>query len=329
MCKISVIIPVYNTEKYLGKCINSVLCQDFSDFEAIIVNDGSNQECRNKCNLLLEKDNRIKVYHKENGGLSSARNFGLNMAKGEYVFFLDSDDFLLQGAFSFLYEKAVKTGADITATGYNLVYGKNENQVCYETRVLKGENVHNFLPSLKEKNLLDTCCGKLYKRSFLKNTGVTFTQNEIYEDTEFNLKLLGFNPVYACFKECFYCYVQHKGSITKRFNENKLKTLEKRYLQLCEVSPQNKGYWNFLYIQWCFSAFCDLFLQKGKKRSYVKSIINQKLFGEAVQNATAKGVYKKIIKAVAKSKNVTLITAFCYFVYLLKYKVTALFIKLK
>lgn len=329
MCKISVIVPVYNTEKYLGKCIQSVLCQDFCDFEVIIVDDGSNENCRNKCNLLLEKDNRIRVFHKENGGLSSARNFGLNMARGEYIFFLDSDDYLLQGAFTALFKKATAFSADITAAGYNLVYGKTVKPNGFKNVALNKENLQENLPILKEKNLLDTACGKLYKHSFLQETGVLFTQNEIYEDTEFNLELLKFNPVYVWCKECFYCYVQHKGSITKSFNENKLKTLEKRYFLLCEVSPQNKKHWDFLYIQWCFSAFCDLFLQKGKKRQYIKGVITKNLFGEAAQNSLANGFYKKIIKAVAKTKNTTLITIFCYLVYLLKYKAAKLFLKIR
>lgn len=102
MPKVSVIIPVYNTENYLRKCLDSVLAQSFADFEVLLINDGSTDGSGKICDEYAKKDKRIKVFHKENGGVSSARNLGLDHAKGKFVFFVDSDDYILEESLNFL-----------------------------------------------------------------------------------------------------------------------------------------------------------------------------------------------------------------------------------
>lgn len=95
MTKISVIVPVYKVEKYIGECINSILAQTFKDFELILVDDGSPDKSGEICDSYAKKDNRIKIFHKKNGGVSSARNFGIDKAVGEWLCFIDSDDTIL------------------------------------------------------------------------------------------------------------------------------------------------------------------------------------------------------------------------------------------
>ena len=110
---ISVIIPVYNVEKYLKRCMDSVLKQTYSNIEIIIVDDGSTDTSGSLCDEYWKKDSRITVFHKENGGLSSARNFGLERVSGNYVCFIDSDDFIHENYISFMYDKIIKNDADI------------------------------------------------------------------------------------------------------------------------------------------------------------------------------------------------------------------------
>ena len=110
--QLSIIIPVFNVEKYLEECINSVLQQTFSNFEIILVDDGSTDSSGNICDLYSQKDRRIQVIHKENGGLSSARNAGLRIAKGKYVGFIDSDDWISETMYQHLYEEAEKAAAE-------------------------------------------------------------------------------------------------------------------------------------------------------------------------------------------------------------------------
>ncbi len=110
---ISVIVPVYNVEKFLVKCVDSILAQTYTNLEIILVDDGSPDNCPAICDELAKKDNRIKVVHKENGGLSSARNAGLDIAKGEYIGFVDSDDFIAQDMYEYLYNLIEKHNVEV------------------------------------------------------------------------------------------------------------------------------------------------------------------------------------------------------------------------
>ena len=118
--KISVIIPIYKAEKFLDKCIGSVVGQTYENLEIILVDDGSPDNCPAICDSWAEKDSRIKVVHKENGGLSSARNAGLDVVTGEYFGFIDSDDWIEKDFFEFLITNALKENADISRCGLYL-----------------------------------------------------------------------------------------------------------------------------------------------------------------------------------------------------------------
>ncbi|MFR1286999.1 MAG: glycosyltransferase family 2 protein [Subdoligranulum sp.] len=100
---ISVIVPAYNVEKFIGKCIDSILRQSFKDFEVLLIDDGAKDSTPEICDACAKKDSRIKVYHKENGGLSDARNYGIDRMQGKYVTFIDSDDYVDSGYFEYLY----------------------------------------------------------------------------------------------------------------------------------------------------------------------------------------------------------------------------------
>ena len=122
MPQISVIVPIYNTEKYIHKCINSILGQSFRDIEIILVNDGSEDNCGQIVNEYQKADARIKVIHKENGGLWSARNAGLDIATGKYISFIDSDDWVKREMLEEMYNKAEEHQADLVVCNYNKVY---------------------------------------------------------------------------------------------------------------------------------------------------------------------------------------------------------------
>jgi len=125
MPKISVIVPIYNVEKYLEKCIDSILTQTFVDFECILIDDGSSDNSPTICDEYAKKDDRIKVIHKENGGVSSARNAGLEIAQGEWVTFIDSDDWVEKNYFDILYNNAIKANCDLSLCGINIINEKN------------------------------------------------------------------------------------------------------------------------------------------------------------------------------------------------------------
>ena len=116
--KISVIVPVYNVEQYLYKCIDSILSQSFQDFELILVNDGSIDNSARICDEYAQNDKRIRVIHKENGGVSQARNVAISLAIGEYIAFVDSDDYVLPNMYENLVSTAINTNADIVKCGF-------------------------------------------------------------------------------------------------------------------------------------------------------------------------------------------------------------------
>ena len=139
---ISVIVPVYNAEKYLNACVESILAQDYKNFELLLVEDGATDASGVLCDKWREKDKRIRVFHQENGGAAKARNFGVAMAKGEYVAFVDSDDVIAPSYLQTLYHLAEETGADIAGCGFVRVYpGEKEKKPgseCEKKFVLKG-----------------------------------------------------------------------------------------------------------------------------------------------------------------------------------------------
>ena len=120
--KISVIVPVYKVEAYLDKCVRSIMDQTYRNLEIILVDDGSPDDCPAMCDAWAEKDSRIRVIHKENGGLSDARNAGMAVATGEYIGFIDSDDYIAPDMYRLLLERMTADGSDIAACGVEMVF---------------------------------------------------------------------------------------------------------------------------------------------------------------------------------------------------------------
>ena len=129
---ISIVVPIYNVEKYLEKCINSIIIQTYKNIEIILVNDGSTDSSGKICDIYLKKDKRIKVIHKKNGGLSDARNVGIENAKGKYIAFIDSDDFIDSDFIEILYNLIIEYNADVSCCKCNVIYKKNKKQQVEE-----------------------------------------------------------------------------------------------------------------------------------------------------------------------------------------------------
>lgn len=161
---ISVIVPVYNVRDYLIRCVESIISQDYTDIEVMLIDDGSTDGSGEICDELAEKDNRIIVIHKKNGGLSSARNIALDMVKGEYIFFVDSDDYIMPGILHELYHACVENNADIACCGY--ISGKKKYYCDKKTEIL------NSVEAAKKMFICDgidsNAVCKLYVKSLFK-----------------------------------------------------------------------------------------------------------------------------------------------------------------
>ena len=327
MCKISVVVPVYNCEKTLIRCINSILNQNFEDFELLIINDGSPDNSEEICLDFAKTDKRIRYICRENGGLASVRNLGLKEARGEYLCFVDSDDYIETDALSFMYSSALKEECDIVLCGYFAENGKEVQRVCSNIK----EEVNARLIELKAKNLIDPAWNKLYKISFLRETGVAFPDGEIYEDTYFNLKLLPFKPKIFITDKCFYHYILNMGSITRRYNDKKLSLIKDRARLLKEVTSGIDDYCDFYFVKCVFSSFIDMFFSLSKEE--IKSIIEKEIstddFKAAAKNANFSGLSSRFIIKAARSGRVGRIFSFCKYSFFLKYKMQKTFLRVK
>ena len=179
--KISVIIPIYNVEKYLPKCINSVLNQTYSNLEIILVNDGSTDSCKQICEEYKKLDNRIKIINKKNGGLSDARNYGIEASTGNYIAFLDSDDWIDKKLYMTLYKIIKRYDADISVCNFKKSYLNGDNKTHNSGKIKCYSNIE-ALNELYGKNSVQmiVAWNKLYKRSTIKE--LRFPVGRIHED---------------------------------------------------------------------------------------------------------------------------------------------------
>ena len=208
---ISVIVPVYNVEKYFDACINSIISQTYKELEIILVDDGSTDSSGRLCDQYAKKDSRIKVIHKENGGVSSARNTGIDIATGEYITFVDADDYIDANMYETLYEMAIKTGAEIVECDfvYRKVPENVKNQV-YEISGLKA--LEKLYSDDTEYGILTVSpCNKIFKRDIVSN--IRFKVGcSIAEDRDFILRVFFHTEKYVKYNVPLYYYVPSEGS---------------------------------------------------------------------------------------------------------------------
>lgn len=206
--KFSIIIPVYNVEKYIAKCIESVKAQTLTDFECLIINDGTKDNSVEVANKVIGDDNRFVIHHKVNGGLSDARNYGVARAKGEYVFLLDSDDYIGETLLEDTYNMAKKYDSDIVCFDMMYVYEDGRESVS------SGGNfeVTNFKDNKDLIFINNSANNKIYRRSFLEDK--TFVKGMWYEDLAvIPTWLATANNVSHVAKPLYY-YLQREGSIS-------------------------------------------------------------------------------------------------------------------
>lgn len=209
MPKVSVIIPVFNVEKYLTKCLDSVVNQTLKDIEIIIVNDGSTDSSKNIIDSYLKKYKNIKYLEKENGGLSSARNYGIPYATGDYIAFLDSDDYIELSMYEEMYKKAQQENSDMV-----------ECDFIWEYPNKKREDIGALYNGKKEaiEKARVVAWNKLIKREVIEKECLKFPEGLRYEDVEFFYKLVPYLNKISFVKKCFIHYIQRDNSIVNTQN---------------------------------------------------------------------------------------------------------------
>ncbi len=225
---VSIVIPVYNAEKYLSECLESVIGQTYKDIEILLINDGSTDKSGEICEQYAKKDARVKVVNKKNEGVSAARNDGIELAKGEYISFIDSDDVVDENYILSMYQKSEETGADLTLCRYsNLIDGRffdvaEDLPEVLDVDLNNGEFVNFVCRLLDYKSLVfGSSCRTLFKKSVVKQTRFN-TSIKISEDLLFLLSITLQSKRIASVNEHLYFYRQTNSSVTASYKKGYL-----------------------------------------------------------------------------------------------------------
>ena len=229
---ISIIIPIYKVEDYLDRCMQSVLRQSYTNLEIIIVDDGSPDNCPAMCESYQKKDARIKVIHKENGGLSDARNAGIDIAQGQYIAFIDSDDWVSENYIQIMHQKMKEYQCDISIIDTVESDGTRQSEKSYNAgrvsdKVYSAEEAMQVIFSQREFNT--SAWGKLYKRELFLNK--RFTKGILYEDLDLIYQLFEMAEKICFSDDAKYYYFQRKDSIAHG-------SFDRKHMVLLDISQK-------------------------------------------------------------------------------------------
>lgn len=230
--KVSVIVPVYNNEKFLSRCIESIQNQTLKEIEIIIVNDGSNDSTPIICSKFQDKDKRIRIIDKPNEGVSKARNIGIKEASSEYLTFVDSDDWIESTMCEKMYKEASKNNADICCCDLNRVNGKlkrtiynNASKKVYYKNEIINQLLYNMIAPIENESntILRNACTKMYKTEFIKNNKLEFESTiDIGEDMLFNIDAFLVANRICFYNKAFYNYFNNSNSTSQKYKDNQI-----------------------------------------------------------------------------------------------------------
>ncbi len=273
---ISVLIPVYKVEKYLDECIESVVTQTYENLEIILVDDGSPDRCPEMCDAWAEKDSRIRVIHKENGGLSDARNVGMAASTGTFIAHIDSDDILEPEYIEYLYQAICETGADVSECAYRKfreIPEKANNTsegMCPPVNITREEALYHFSNCLEPVN--HQVWNKLYRRELIEDE--LFIYGRLAQDVLFSCHVFGKCNKIAHIDNVLYHWRVHPGSATVKFYRQRLDMLETYWLSLKyleEFYPQFTKDLKNRYITVCFGIYAWI-LEYGSEESRAEAM---------------------------------------------------------
>lgn len=298
---ISVIVPIYNVEEYLDKCIQSIRKQTYKNLEIILVDDGSTDQCSLLCDNYAKEDDRIKVIHKKNGGLSDARNAGLQIAAGEYVGFVDSDDYIHPRMYELLYEACINNEVEVAMCRFQ-IFEENAVELQYDECKAKCFTREEILSAYINENtnelITPSVWSKLFKRECIKE--LSFPVGKLCEDIVYTTKAFYNSDKVAYLDAELYYYRQRAGSImndnsvlVRRIQEeleqynNRLTFIQKvgnqELIQGCKYALYNR----------IFLRYCDIPLQDTGEVVRLKKQLEQQMQGLREE---AKRYYIKVNK---------------------------------
>lgn len=328
---VSIIVPVYNSEKYLDKCIKSITCQTYRNIEIILINDGSKDNSPDICDMYAACDNRIKVIHKINTGVSHSRNIGLKLCTGDFIVFVDSDDWLEPDMIRHMMNIQVINDYDIVMTGIyenNLPLNKI-TEINYETKGYSGKSeLASIIPKIIKDGTINQLLSKLYKADLIKGANIRFNNNlNLAEDALFNYEAFFEAESFYISDRCLYHYaIREDDSLSKRFNPLKYDMLVYVNDRLNELIKDNSHYINaapsaeHIRFKNIYSCILDLFnknhsLTYTDKRSVIRNILSKESFKRYY---ILENKLYRLLAFILSLKNITLTYAVTWAVHVLR-----------
>lgn len=317
---ISVIVPVYKVEKYLDKCVRSILAQTYKNLEVILVDDGSPDCSGEMCDALAAEDPRVRVIHQENGGVSAARNAGLSIMTGQYFSFVDSDDLVEPTLIESLWLAIKENDADLAICGIKWVTQNREDLWEAKQETVSGrENIAAYLTNHFLEWIACSPCAKLYKSDALG--ALQFDRNiSLGEDLKFNIEYIAKINKVSVIKSCLYAYMDCAGSLTRNFNRG-------HYEAICNVYELMMAYLKWAVpdinkvdvskVNYKLFAHCCTFMARNALNATPKSAIlfnkeicENALVRKAVSNLPRMSVFHRTYAWAINHKCATLLYVF-------------------
>lgn len=346
----SVVMPIYNVEPFLEDAIASVLHQTYQNFEIILVDDASPDGCPAICDVYAEKYENIRVvHHPENKGLSGARNTGLNYVQGDYVTFMDSDDFIEPDLFQSVYDSLTENDADVVVFGCTEDYYNSRGELT-KSFVLKPdkafcktpEEVHDKVIELEVGSFYGYAWNKFYKTELIRENHLTYRNVVLIEDIDFNIRFFNYAKTLNVLEAGPYHYAKRgTTSITSKYVPEYYAVHRERISLLCAQQKEWNHFGEYeksilarLYARYILSALsrnCDkrANMTHADRKKWVQDVFKDDLFLELIPSAQPNGAAMGILLRILQRKSVFLCLATGRVIYLVQNKMKSVFVKLK
>lgn len=260
---ISVIVPVYNVNQYLKRCVDSIIKQSFEDYEVCLIDDGSTDGSELQCDLYATKyKERVRVFHQKNQGLGGARNTGIKAARGDYLFFVDSDDYISDDCLSLLVNEIIQRRPDLLIFNFKKIDETGRSKGVYSDKFIEYKP---GMLSCQIKNIQElllsfpSAWNKVFKRSLFTNYNICFPSKVWYEDIRTVLKVYQVAKRIFYLNQTLYYYVERKGSITNNLNAEKNKEIIDALVDIVDYY-QNQGFYDQYYSELEYLAIRHLYI---------------------------------------------------------------------
>ena len=315
--KLSIIVPIYNAEKYIDNCMRSIYAQTFTDYEIILVNDGSTDDSNAICRKYQEQDSRVTYIKKENGGAGSARNAGMDAAKGRYLAFPDVDDSFEPEMYADLYTLAESGDYDMVFSGVKyyqqqpdgtLTYSRTQNikALTYTDRQQCRQNIMEFFPTT---TIFDVPWNKLYKRSIVTDNNIRFTDIRRCQDAVFNIDFYNCINSVASIDRAYYRYMENTvADVRRKFPKNYIDIIIYYNTHLMEILRNWGVYDGKIRVHYDSSFVLGVYdcadrydnplwgLDRSQQRAYIEDILNRKEITEFLPTAIVRDDVKPTLR---------------------------------